>query len=363
MAEQEQNRSETATPYKLQEARKRGQVAKSLEANSLFALFGLLVVMVAWGRAMMQDQLRLDAIVFGQAHRLNFEASFLMQWLAQLFLRLLYVLSPLFLVLMVLAIFANMVQTGPIFTTFPLKPDIDRLNPITGFKRLFSGRLVFEIGKNLVKLALFSAALYFIVRDLIPPMLSLLQIAPAAYLNVTFSHAVDIVFKMTLVFALIALIDLVYTRWSYADKQKMSRREVRDEVKHREGDPRIRARMRELRRETLARSKAMRRLPEADVLITNPTHLAVALLYRKEKMSAPTVIAKGAGELAEQMRVIARRHRVPLVENRNLARALFTRVDVDQKIPDEFFATVARLLVWVYALRQSSGTVRQGASA
>jgi flagellar biosynthetic protein FlhB len=131
----------------------------------------------------------------------------------------------------------------------------------------------------------------------------------------------------------------------------MSRREVREEVKHREGDPRIRARMRELRRETLARSKAMQRLPEADVLITNPTHLAVALSYKPETMGAPEVIAKGAGEAAEQMKPLARQHRVPIVENRLLARALFARTAIDQRIPDEHFAAVARLLVWVYSRR------------
>jgi len=192
-----------------------------------------------------------------------------------------------------------------------------------------------------------------LLRDLVPPLLALLQMAPSSYLDATFSHAKLIVFKLAVAIAVIAIIDLVYTRWSFADKQKMSRREVKDEVKHREGDPRIRARLRELRRETLARSKALRRLPEADVLITNPTHIAVALLYRKESMAAPVMLAKGTGELAEQMKVLARKHRVPIVENRTLARALFNRADVEQKIPEEFFAAIARLLVWVYALRDA----------
>lgn len=361
MAEQEQNRSEAATPFKLQEARRRGQVPKSLELNSLFAIGGLLAVMVLWGRGMLQELMRLDAAVFGQAHRLNFEATQVMHWLAELFLRLLYVLSPLLLVAVVIAIAANMLQTGPVFTTFPLKPDVDRINPVSGLKRMFSLKLLFEVLKNLVKLALFSVAIYWLVQDLFPPLLGLLQTAPAAYMGLTFSLAVDIVSRLAALLALIAIADVVYTRWSFADKQKMSRREVREEVKNREGDPRIRARMRELRRESLARSKALRRLPEADVLITNPTHLAVALLYRKETMAAPLVIAKGAGELAAQMRVLARRHHVPIVENPTLARALFARAEVEQKIPDEFFAAVARLLVWVYALRRSGGPREQPA--
>ncbi len=234
---------------------------------------------------MLQEHMRLDAVVFAQAHLINFEAGYIVRWLSELFLRLLYGLSPLLLVIAVIAVGANLLQTGPVFTTFPLKPDIDRINPVSGMKRLFTWRLVFELLKNLVKLAVFSTLLYFIVRDLMPLMMGLLQRAPVSYLQVAFDQAIAIVFKLALALALIAIADVIYMRWSFFDKQKMSRREVREEVKHREGDPRIRARMRELRRETLAQSKALRRLPEADVLITNPTHIAVALLYRQAKMS------------------------------------------------------------------------------
>ncbi len=350
MAELEQDRSEAATPFKLQEAMKRGQVPKSLELNSLFAIAALLLAMFLWGRGMMQAQWRLDAMLFAQAHQLIFEPDAMARWLAEVFRRLLYGLAPLMLLLAAIAIAANLLQTGPVFTTFPLKPDVDRINPISGFKRLFSGRFVFELVKNLVKLAAFSVVLYLIVRDLVPPLLALLTMAPVTYLEAAFSHALVILWKLLIVLAIIVIADVIYTRWQFNDKQKMSRRELREEVKHREGDPRIRARMRELRRETLARSKALRRLPEADVLITNPTHLAVALLYRQDTMAAPEVIAKGAGDLAEQMKVLARRHRVPIVENRTLARTLFAKVEVDHRIPDACFPAVARLLVWVYAL-------------
>jgi flagellar biosynthetic protein FlhB len=353
MADQEQNRSEAATPYKLQEARKRGQVAKSLELNSLLAVLALLVVLYVWGRAMMRNQLSLDALVFAQAGALSFEAGAISRWLAEILLRTLYLLTPMFMLVAVVAVLGSMLQTGPVFTTFPLKPDMERLNPIAGFKRMMGWRLVFEMCKNVVKLALFSAAIYFVIRSIMPAMLLLLQTDPVTYGHSTLDHAIDIVFKLAWVLFAIVIADVIYIRWSYFDKLKMSRREVREEVKHREGDPRIRARLRELRREALKRSKALRRLPEADVLITNPTHVAVALLYRRDEMAAPMVIAKGADELAEHMKALARRHRVPIVENRGLARALFARTDVEQRIPDALFAPVARLLVWVYALRDA----------
>lgn len=353
MAEQEQSRSEAATPFKLQEAKKRGQVAKSLEMNSLFALVGLLVVMVGWGRGMVHDVAQLSATVLDHAHRLDFAIPHLASWLAEMFRQLLHAVAPLLLVVVAVAILGNLVQTGPVFTTFPLKPDVQRLNPITGFKRVFSLRLLFEFGKNLVKLLLFGAVLYTLIRDLLPPLLGFLALDPVSYTGRTLDLAVDVVLALTAVFAFIALADLVYTRWNFADTQKMSRREVRDEIKHREGDPRIRARLRELRRENLARARSLRRVPEADVLITNPTHLAVALLYQREKMAAPALVAKGAGELAAQMRTLARRHGVPVVENPSLARALYRRTGVDQPIPEALFPVVARLLVWVYALRPS----------
>jgi flagellar biosynthetic protein FlhB len=354
MAEQEQNRSEPATPFKLKEAKKRGSVAKSLELNSLFALFGLLAVLYVRGLTMVEQQLRLDVAVLSQAHQLSFDPAVVARWLPGLFAAVLHILLPLFLVLMAIAIVGSLVQTGPVFSFFPLKPDFDRLNPVAGFKRLFSKQLLFELGKNLVKLALFSIAIYVVIRQLLPGLLALLLTDPVAYLRLNHEWVVGIVFKLAMVLAFIAFIDVMFTRWNYSDRLKMSRRELKEEVKQREGDPHVRARMRELQRELVKRAKAIRRLPDADVLITNPTHLAVALLYRREEMGAPRVIAKGAGEMAEQMRAIARRHRVPVIEDRKLARVLYDDVELDHEVPAPVFAQVARILVRAYALRPRS---------
>jgi flagellar biosynthetic protein FlhB len=352
MAEQEQNRSEPATPFKLKEAKKRGSVAKSLELNSLFALFGLLAVLYVRGLTMAEQQLRIDAAVLSQAHQLSFDPAVVVRWLPGLFAAVLHILLPLFLVLMAIAIVGSLVQTGPVFSLFPLKPDVERLNPVSGFKRLFSKQLLFELGKNLVKLALFAVAIYVVIRQLLPGLLALLLTDPAAYLRLNHEWVVAVVFKLAMVLAFIAFIDVMFTRWNYGDKLKMSRRELKEEVKQREGDPHVRARMRELQRELIKRARAIRRLPEADVLITNPTHLAVALLYRREDMGAPRIIAKGAGEMAEQMRAIARRHRVPVIEERKLARVLYDGVELDHEVPERLFAQVARILVRAYALRQ-----------
>lgn len=351
MAEQEQNRSEPASPFKLQEARRRGSVAKSLELNSLFAILALLAIVYLNGVPMMQRQLKFDAALLSQAHQLSFDAMAVAVWLPALLASALDLVLPLFVLVIVVAILGTLVQTGPVFSTHPLKPDFDRLNPVSGLKRLFSLRLLFELGKNLVKLALFSGAVYLLLQQLLPELMALLLTEPAAYLRLAHGWVSGVIFKLAMVLAFIALIDVMYTRWSFADKLKMSRREMKQEIKQREGDPQMRARLRELQRELVKRAKAIKRLPDADVLITNPTHLAVALVYRSETMAAPQVIAKGAGEFAEHMRALARRHRVPVIESAALARELFAAVDIDRHVPDRVFPQVARILVRAYALR------------
>lgn len=354
MAEQEQNRSEDATPYKIEEAKKKGSVAKSMEVNSLMAIVALLIVLYGWGWQMVERQLVINQRLLSQAHQVNFEMSHFLTWLNAAFIETLYVLVPLFLVLMVAGVLVNVAQTGPIFTLFPLKPDIDRINPVSGFKRVFSWKLVVETIKSVIKLALFGAVLYFAVKHLLHDLFRLMDSSPAGYGPTIIAQVSAIIFKLACVMALVAMIDFMYTRWDYSDKLKMSRREVKEEVKRRDGDPRVRARIRELQRETLKRSKALGKVKDADVLITNPTHLAVAVKYVRGEMKAPQVLAKGAGELAGLMRGIARSNGVQVVENKKLARALFTQVDFDGPVPEKLYPDVARLLVWVYAIREQN---------
>jgi flagellar biosynthetic protein FlhB len=255
-------------------------------------------------------------------------------------------------VIVVAGIFASLVQTGPVFSFEPLKPDFDRINPASGLKRLFSTRLLFEALKNLIKLGLFATAIYAILDSLMPLVFGLVQTDPLAYSRIGLDTVIGLLFKLALVMLVIALLDFGYVRWDYAKRMMMSRRELREELKRREGDPKIRARIRELQREMRKRAKALRRVPEADVLITNPSHLAVALRYRREEMTAPQVLAKGAGDIAERMKRLARRHSVPIVENRPLARLLFLKGVLDAPIPQAAYAETARVLAWVYALRE-----------
>jgi flagellar biosynthetic protein FlhB len=167
-------------------------------------------------------------------------------------------------------------------------------------------------------------------------------------------------FQMMLVVLFVALLDLMYTRWEFSQKMLMSRREVKEEVKRREGDPMLRAKQREIQKEAVKRAGSTRRVPDADVLITNPTHLAIALHYDADTMTAPAVIAKGAGTLALKMREVASRHGIPIVENKTLARKLFRESGIDDGVPDDLFPVIAKLMAWVWMLKRHKEAAAQG---
>lgn len=351
MAEQEQDRSEPATPFKIEEAKRRGQVMKSMELNSFFVVLIFLAVLIFWGKGIMAREIAIDRWILDRAHLVDFQTLHLFAWFKAIFIHVGYALSPLFVLLIVMAVMTNMVQTGPIFTFFPLKPDFQRINPVAGFKRLFSSKMLFEAFKSIVKLMLFGAVLYFVMIGLLPKLASLMYVDPDGYAELLLWYVAELVFKLALALLVVALLDFLYTRWDYGNKLKMSRRELKEEVKRREGDPHVRARLRELQREAAKRGKALKRVPDADVLITNPTHFAVALVYERERMAAPRVIAKGANELAQHMKKIARQHDVPVVEHPTLARSLFKEAALDASIPESHYPNVARILAWVYRRR------------
>lgn len=357
MAEQEQNRTEQATPFKLTEAKRRGQVAKSLEFNSFFVIAGLLAVLYMWGGSFVQQGLRLERLTFDQAGSMVFDIAHLMAWFQVTAAETLFLLAPFFVVAVLVAIGGNMVQTGPIFTTFPLKPDPQRINPVSGFKRVFSMKMIFEAVKSIIKLCLFTLTAYLLITALLPELLGLMQTDPKGYAPLLLDEVTGLISKLIMVMLIIAALDFAYTRWDFSKKMMMSTREVKEEVKRREGDPLIRAKLRELQKEALKRSKSASRVPEADVLITNPTHYAIALGYDNQRMQAPVILAKGSGVLALSMKKLAARHAVPVFEQRSLARRLFSEAQVDAPVPADLFEPVARVYADLYAQRAAQARV------
>jgi flagellar biosynthetic protein FlhB len=350
--QQEQDKTEPATPFKLKEAKKRGQVFKSMEANSLLILVAGLMVMFFAGERLAVGQLAMSKALFESAHTISWDAASTLGWFELTFTHMLSIFWPVVGAVMLAAVVGNLLQTGPVFSFFPLKPDVQRLNPVQGFKRLFSTKLLFESIKTVVKLGLFALVIFFALEAMMPMMMGLLDRDPNTYAPFLLVNTAGLAFKLLLVLLLVALVDLAYSRWDFNKRMRMSRREVKEETKRREGDPLVRSRIRQLQKEAVKRAGALKRVPDADVLITNPVHLAVALRYERDCMNAPQVTAKGAGRLAGAMRALARKHRVPVVENPELARELFKRVELEQPIPEDAYPAVAQILMWVYRQRE-----------
>jgi flagellar biosynthetic protein FlhB len=353
MADQDADRSEKATEHKLDEARKKGSVAKSTDLISMAILAGLAVWLYGNGWDALRHSLRTQQKVLARAGQRDWSVDGIAAWLGELLLDTLSLMGPLFLTLVVVAVLVNVAQTGPIFSFFPLKPDLTRINPATGLKKLFNMRILFEALKSVIKLAVLGMVLYTLIKDLIPGLVGLSTMEPKGYARLLLGMAGALVLKLVLALLVIALLDMLYTRWDYAKRMRMSKRDVREESKNREGDPRIRARIRDLRREMLKRSKSLAKVSSADVLITNPTRLAVALSYQHGTSGAPKVVAKGAGELARTMRQLATRHNIPIVQNKLLARALFREVDYDGYVPEKLYPQIAKIMVWVYSMREA----------
>jgi flagellar biosynthetic protein FlhB len=312
-------------------------------------LSALLAALYSWADALARSGIRLSVSSVERGADLVFTTPVVAAWLGQTSIAVLTMVAPFFGAAVLAAVIANIVQTGPVFSAFPIKPDFQRLNPATGFKRVFSVKTLVETGKTLVKLAVFGTVAYLAISAVLPKLIATMDMDPRSYFGVLTGHATSLIFKLLLALVLIALADLAYSRWDYGRQMMMSRRELKEEIKRREGDPQVRARIRELQKEAAKRAKSLKRLPEADVLITNPQHFAVALAYDRKRMRSPAVIAKGAGELALEFRSRAAQAGIPVVEDKPLARRLFIEVDLDQPISEDLFESVARVYAKLYA--------------
>jgi len=356
MAEQDVDRNAKATPYKLQKARERGQVAKSTDTVGVVVL-AVAVTYAHWqGFDSVLAQVQFDGSLLTHAlQQRDFSSSVFWYLASQMTMQALQLMAPLFGALLVAAILANVLQTGPVLSVEPLKADFDRINPASGLKRMFSMRTLFDGARASLKLTVLVLVASGVFRDQSThEFLALASLSGRGFLHELVTGVTALCFKMVMALLILAMLDLLYTRYEFAKKMRMSQKELKDEHKNREGDPRIKARLRDLRREWLKRSQAIRKTSGADVVITNPTHIAVALRYEHGRMASPLIVAKGSGSLAQAMRDMAARHRIPVVRNPTLARRLFKELPVDQFVPPELYAQVARIIVWVFAMREQT---------
>ncbi|MBN9477106.1 MAG: hypothetical protein ABS43_17630 [Bordetella sp. SCN 67-23] len=346
MSEQDQNRTEEATPYKLQQARKKGTVARGQDLGTFAA--GLSITTYMWfeGEGLGRHIAIATQRAFSQAAFLSGPES-ATRWAGMYMSSMVSALLPLLLTIFGVALAAALLQAGVVFAPAALKPNFDKLNPVQGLQRLFSFQVLIEAARNTAKLVLYTSAVGFVLYSLprVPPA----GASTTTILNELFGHALKLAFWLAGIAALFALADQLIVRRQYARKMRMSRRELRDEIKQREGEPRIKQRRRQLQQELLKKTQGMRNIRGADVLITNPTHLAVALKYDTATAEAPCVVSKGAGDLAKRLRRLAFIYGVPIVEDKPLARKLFFGAKLDGEIPATLYRPVSSIYLQLRA--------------
>ncbi len=350
-------RTEEATPRRLERLRAEGRFPRSVDLSAAVGLLAsLLVLRLFGGDAALRLRVHLERSFVELARPGLTDADVLALGASSLGL-MLGLLAPLLLVLAI-GVAINLAQSGLAVSAHGVTPDLSRLNPLAGLQRLFSTHSLVELAKVLVKAALLAIVLGRAYTESLPAMLALAGGDVAA----TAPRLADLALGLGLTVAgallVLGILDYGYQRWEFARSARMTKDELREELRQVEGDPRIRARIRALQRK-LATSRMMQQVPKADVIVTNPTHLAVALAYDSETMAAPVVLAKGAEAIAGRIREIAQHHGIPVVENPPLAQALYRLVEVGRPIPVELFQAVAEVLAYVYRLRGQPGPRRR----
>ena len=349
-AQDDSQKTEEPTSKKLADARKKGQIAQSKEVSNFATLLGM-TFMVALLAPFIAFQLHTSmARVFHQAALVHLDAGSAGEIMFDLTLDALIALSPAFGLFMVLALLASLGQSGLLFTTEPITPKLEKLSPISGLKRMFSLKSIVEFLKGILKMSIVGAIAYTLVSPELDRAEQLLDMDLIDVLAEIQTLVIKLMIGVLGFMFVVAVADFVYQRYEFMKQMRMSRQEIRDEHKQSDGDPQVKARLRQIRMDR-ARRRMMAAVPQADVVVTNPTHFAVALKYDTETMAAPALVAKGADAVALRIREVANEHKVPIVENPPLARALFAAVEIDQQIPEVHYKAVAQVISYVYRLK------------
>ena len=343
-----EDKTEEPTEKRRQDARKKGQVARSQELNTAFVLLmGFFCLRILWEYIYTNIS---EYTVYIYTHLAQ---STSIETIRELFIGIMLLLAktsfPVMAAIMIIGFGINVLQVGLMVSTEKIEPKLSKLNPINGFGRIFSKRSLVELVKSLFKIAIIGSFLYMYLKDQIPFMPYLMYFDLGRSLEEIASIIFNMVFKVIAIIIIMAVLDYAYQRWQTTQDLKMSKQEVKDEHKQMEGDPQIKGKIRRKQRE-MAMMRMMQEVPKADVIITNPTHLAVALMY-KQGMVAPLVIAKGQDLVADRIKQIAKEHKITIVENKPLARALYAAAEVGDMVPNELYQAVAEVLAYVYRLK------------
>jgi len=347
------DKSEDPTQKRLDEALRRGDVVKSQEVNTWFIMAAATLILMAFSGQMgasLQTSLR---GLLANAHMLIVDGRGLVNLTEKIGHELIAALAIPFLLLALAAVAGNMIQHRLVWSTEALQPKLSKISPGAGLKRLFSKQALVNFAKGLVKLALIGSVMAAVMWPQRHRLDGLVATDPAAIVAVIRSLSLEVLGTVVAVLAIVAALDYLWQYRQWYERQKMSMRELKEEFRQTEGDPAIKAKIRQLR-QTRARKRMMAQVPKASVVITNPTHFAVALQYERG-MNAPVCVAKGIDALARKIREVAGEHNIPIVENPPLARALHATVEIDQEIPAEHYAAVAEVIGYVMKLNKAVG--------
>ena len=351
MAEESfEEKTERPTPRRREEARRKGEVARSRELPSVAVLLSGLITLTLFGsyiyshiHSIMRESFSLIALT-------DLNIADFMAFAQEMINLFILAVTPLLATVFVTAILSNIMQVGFVLSGEPIKPKLSKLDPIKGLGRLFSKQSFMELFKSLLKLAIIGAVAYLTVRGEMKNVLLLGEME----LNSIIAYILLTIFKIfircTLAMIFLVIIDYVFQKWDFEKRMRMTRKEVKDELKRTEGDPLVKSRIRSIQMQ-MARKRMMQAVPQADVVITNPTDLAVALKYDSSVMEAPKLLAKGSGRIAKRIKELAEEHDIPIVENKELAQGLYSSVEIGQEIPPMLYQAVAEVLAYIYKLK------------
>ena len=343
-----------ATPRKLEQARKEGQVVKSKDFSTAVSLLILFSVIFGLAPFIWNQIVQVFTLLYEQIPNAHTEQIGYMYILTIAIKGAALIIGPILAIAWLVAVLADFVQVGPLVAIAPLMPKLDKLNPTKYFKNIMSIKTLFELFKNIVKVLILGYIGWAVYKDHIESILMLASVDNNFAVMTEFGKLItEFIFKACIAFLIIAAADYGVTKWKFLKDQKMSFKEIKDEYKNSEGDPNVKAALRQRRMQMLQQG-AMDAVPTADFVVTNPTHVACALKYVAEEMDSPMLIAKGTELIAKKIIGIAKEHNVPVIENPPVARALFKMVDINQPIPPELYKAVAEILMFVYKMKRKN---------
>lgn len=347
-----ENKTEKATPKKRRDERKKGNIFQSQDIVNVISVLTVFTVLKFYLPIMFSYlEITLGKYIGWIKYTDTLSESFAMDIVKDGCITILLLGGPVMLTAMAAGVIASGAQTRFVFSKESMKMKFSRLNPIQGFKRFFSMRSAVELAKSILKVTVIGYVLYSGFKKIINSFAALMSVSVLQGITFVLDSIMDIVLKIIVVFAVMSFFDYLYQWWEYEKNIRMSKQEIKEEYKHTEGDPQVKGRIRDIQRQ-MAAGRMMKQVPDADVIVKNPTHFAVALKYDAKYNRAPVVIAKGQDYMALKILQISEHHHIPVKENKPLARALYESVDLNKEIPPEFYAAMAEILAWVFTLKK-----------